>query len=132
MTNYYAVNNHQYADQQNNKIGAQRRQARRQISGQRKGQFGAWHNHKLIILPNYQKRFFLGVSAANCSISSFWWAVSLVGVSTLTITIWSPRLRPAMPGTPLSLSRKTLPLWVPAGILSLTSPSTVMTATSPP
>ena len=51
-----------------------------------------------------------------------------VGVSTNTRTCWSPRPPPWSAGTPLPLRRNTLPVWVPAGILSLAGPSSVGTS----
>src|SRR3990172_3055010 len=69
---------------------------------------------------------------ANCSKSSRCSLVRLRGISTDRITNWSPRPLRRSRGTPLPLSRITLPDCVPGGMRSSSSPSRVGTLTWAP
>src|SRR6266705_1404749 len=65
---------------------------------------------------------------ANSSSRRFCSAVKLVGVTTLTMTCWSPRALLCTTGTPMPLRRKERLLCVPAGILRVVAlPSTALT-----
>src|SRR5690606_9147058 len=61
--------------------------------------------------------------AASCLSSSTSASVSLVGTSTRTIATRSPRPRPWSRVPPLPRSTNRCPGWVPAGIVSSSSPS---------
>ena len=58
-------------------------------------------------------------SSSSCSL------LRSVGVSTTTVRIRSPRPRPCRCGTPRPRRRISRPLWVPAGMVSCSSPSRV-------
>src|SRR2546423_7533095 len=70
---------------------------------------------------------------ANSSSKRFCSTVKLVGVTTLTMTCWSPRALQCTTGTPIPLRRNERLLCVPAGILSnVVFPSTIGISTSSP
>ena len=78
----------------------------------------------------------LSGSSPQASINAFnastCFSFKFLGISTTTFTYWSPLPEPFTLGTPFPFNLKSVPDYIPAGTVYLTSPSTVGTVISHP
>ena len=86
---------------------------------------------EVVWLRVYGELTFAEIAALHHKTES-WARVTFLGISTSTITYWSPRPRPFRYWMPWPRRRNLVPLWVPSVICCTMRPSTVGTSTSSP